>query len=181
MKKLIALVVLGLILIACNGCGASKSAPTQAWQPPQLAGSWTITVVQNKTTLNTLQAVLVQVPVGADCKIPPLLYGPMTGDFCYVADNSTGRGSVSGTGSFIYPPEGVVVGFWTNTSTFLPGTTQSVNASIVFGEADTLGDSVTFDADATITGSSSMSGTWQCGTTSTVCSGMSGTFSGTKK
>jgi hypothetical protein len=158
-------------MIAWTGCGANNSAKPS--QPPvPLAGTWAITVVQNGTTLNTLKAVLVE-ETSPPCTVAPGTISMQGLGGCYLADNSTGRGSVSGTGSFIYPPEGVLIGqapFSAN---------NPVALTIFFIEKDTIGNVAEFDANGTLT-ASGMSGTWTCDPMSTVCSGMSGTFSGKK-
>jgi hypothetical protein len=97
------------------------------------------------------------------------------GPTCFIADDNTGQGSISGSGQFLYPPQGVLVGSPSNP---IPANTpESIN--LVFVEADEYGDVSVFNGSGSVD-NGTMSGTWACSTYSPVCTGLSGTFSGTR-
>lgn len=98
------------------------------------------------------------------------------GPSCFIADNSTEQGSISGAGSFLYPPQGVLIGVPSNP---VPaGSSFVLNLYLV--EADLFGDVAVFEGNGTTSGST-MSGSWQCYPADGTCSGLSGTFSGSEQ
>jgi hypothetical protein len=97
------------------------------------------------------------------------------GPACFIADNNTGQGSITGTGQFIYPPQGVLVG--SSASAVSAGTSATID--LLFVEANQYGDVAVFDGNGTIN-NGTMTGTWVCNTNSPNCFGLSGTFSGSQ-
>lgn len=95
------------------------------------------------------------------------------GPACFIADNNTGQGSISGTGSFIYPPAAVLIGVAANPAT------ANAPIDLLFAEADQFGDAAVFGGTGTVS-NRTITGTWACNPNSPVRFGLSGTFSGTQ-
>jgi hypothetical protein len=97
------------------------------------------------------------------------------GPNCFIADDNTGQGSISGTGQFFYPPQGVLVGSSTNP---IPSdSTAAIN--LLFVEADRYGDVAVFDGNGSVS-NGAITGTWACDPGTPVCTGVGGTFSGSQ-
>ena len=160
------LVLIGILTTFAVACGSNSSSGTQ------LTGAWTITANQLSSSGSVFSVTLVS----SQCSVVAgddlfTVQGPT----CFIADDSTGQGSISGSGQFLYPPQGVLVGSPSNP---IPANTQA-SINLVFVEADEYGDISVFNGDGSID-NGTMTGTWVCSTYSPVCAGLSGTFSGSR-
>ena len=150
-----------LLLAGCGGGSSSNSGNTQ------ISGQWSMTV-----SPNALQANLVN----SSCTVPTTI-----GTFqvnqadCFLADDATGQGSISGSGQFVYSPVGVLIG--TSVATLPSSGATPFDGFYV--EANSSAYAV-WDIDGTITQpGSTMSGTYTCDPQTPVCAGIEGSFSGT--
>jgi len=160
-----------LIILFLVGCGVGNNQQTTPGQSvtTNLIGSWSITT----TSSTGLNATLTVSLVSSACSVDtPICSFTVTGPACVLADDNTGQGSISGSGNFIYPPQGVLIG------TAADPASQNAAINFLFAEADTLGDAAVFQGTGTV-GSGTISGNWSCNPQSPICAGESGTFSGT--
>lgn len=167
--------LLPILFMACLiGCGSSKSNDNgQNGTATSIHGSWTITTTENGETPGTIQTTLIS----STCSVStPVGAFTVQGPNCFIADDNSGQGSISGSGTFFYPPQGVLVGVPTSPV----AADSSVPVDLLFVEADQYGDVAVFNGNGTII-NGTMTGTWTCNSASPVCSGLSGTFSGTKQ
>jgi hypothetical protein len=168
MKKLFAVLGLsfaGVLLLSCGSSSTQKPSSTTT----NIQGSWAITASEAGGSSSVFSVTLVS----SACSVAtPIGTFTVQGPVCFIADNNTGQGSISGTGNFTYPPAGVLIGTAANPA--------SANASIdlLFAEADQLGDAAVFGGTGTVSGGT-LSGSWSCNVNSPVCFSLSGTFSGT--
>jgi hypothetical protein len=163
MRSLALIAILTMFAVAC---GSNSSSGTQ------IPGAWTITANELASSGSVFSVTLVSSP----CSVVAgddifTVQGPS----CFIADNDTGQGLISGSGDFLYPPQGVLVGSPSNP---IPANTPE-SIDLVFVEADEYGDISVFNGNGSVD-NGTMSGTWVCSTYSPVCIGLSGTFSGTR-
>jgi|HubBroStandDraft_6_1064221.scaffolds.fasta_scaffold00064_12 hypothetical protein len=172
MKKLFApfavfaLLFVGTLLSSC-GSSSKQSGPSST----NIPGSWVITATEAGGSSSIFDVTLV----GSPCSVAtPIGTFTVEGPACFIADDNTGQGSITGTGSFIYPPQGVLIG--------APANPASANAAIdlLFAEADELGDAAVFGGTGTVS-NGTITGAWSCNPDSPVCFGEGGTFSGTQQ
>jgi hypothetical protein len=171
------LAVLVVLSLGFGGCGGGSDTGSSG--STSLAGNWTITANQaNSTSSSVFQVALVS----SACSVStPIGTFTVQGPSCFIADDNSGQGSITGTGSFIYPPQGVLLG--ATVSPVPSGQTASIN--LLFVEADQFGDAAVFSGTGTVTsasgsGTAALSGNWECASNSPACVGLSGTFSGTQ-
>jgi hypothetical protein len=167
MKKNSLVYMVIVLVAALIGCGGNSNSNSKM----NMAGSWTVQTVSSTGLESTL---LVNLVPGSTCaSLDPIgLVSPQE-TTCFVADNFSLEGSVTGSGEFIYPPEGVLIGI-------VPGASGSIN--FVFAEAASEFDYAVFQGTGTTTGGNLMQGTWACNTSySLICAGISGSFSGVKE
>jgi hypothetical protein len=168
MKGLGLVVILTFVLVACGS--GSKSSPSATNINTQLSGSWTITATESGSTDSVFSVNLVS----SQCSVStPVGTFTVQGPSCVIADDNTGQGSISGTGQFIYPPQGVLVGATAGSI----AANASAPIDLLFVEANQYGDVAVFNGNGTVT-NGSMTGTWVCNVDSPSCSGLNGTFSG---
>jgi hypothetical protein len=98
------------------------------------------------------------------------------GPSCFIADDNTGQGTISGTGNFFYPPQGLLAGVPYNPTP----SNGSATVDLLFVEADQFGDIAVANGIGTVT-NGTIAGTWTCNPDTPICTGLSGTFSGTKQ
>jgi hypothetical protein len=169
------LLCLALVLAGCGGGSSNSSTPTS--QPLEISGSWTINAQGGSTLTATLVSSPCQVstPIGTfsvytDSSLTVLA------TTCFIADDNTGQGSISGTGQFFYPPQGVLLGVQSDP---IPANGSGPIGGL-FVEADSFGDYAIFNANGTAQASAkSISGSFACNPASFSCAGVSGTFTGT--
>jgi hypothetical protein len=162
MKRLL---VLFTLLIFIVGCGSSSKSNSTS-----ILGTWTI-VASDATGASTLVATVVSSP----CTVSgPIGFGDftVTGPSCFVANNFTTPGSITGTG-LLFPAQGALIGVPAN-----PAPANSA-LNLLFVEANDTSDAV-FTGSGTVSGGK-MTGTWACDASSPACVGLSGTFSGSKQ
>jgi hypothetical protein len=168
MKRLALIVTLTILSAACGGSPNSGSAANSSGT--QLSGAWTITATENGSSGGIFSVTLVAsqwsvaTPVGTFT---------VQGSSCFIADDNTGQGAISGSGQFFYPPQGVLVG--SSTNPVPPGSTAQID--LLFVEANQVGDIAVFGGNGVIS-NGTMTGTWACNPSSPICFGLSGTFSG---
>jgi hypothetical protein len=167
MKYLLVTILLAITL----GCGSPNSQVGNQPQTTSLAGTWTIAAASPEGS-SLLTAKIVSSP----CTV--IQDGEkfwVDGTVCFVADNLSGNGSVTGVGSFIYPPQGVLMGTAVN-----PVPNNSV-INILFVESDLFGDFAGFVGTGSVTSTGSMTGTFNCDSVNTpICFGDTGTFTATQ-
>jgi hypothetical protein len=154
---------LSLLLASCGGGSNSNSGSGNT----QLSGQWNLTVGSN-----AIQANLVS----SSCTVPTTIgtFDVNEAD-CFLADDVTNQGSISGSGQFVYPPVGVLIGASVAT---LPSS-GTIPFQGFYVEANQSAYSV-WDINGTITQpGSTMSGTYACDSQTPVCFGIGGSFSGT--
>jgi hypothetical protein len=159
MKKYLYLCPL-LLLIGCGGGNNNQSGSTP--QTTQLVGNWTV-VASSPEGNATLTANLVP---SACTVMQSNITFEIGGDginACVLADNLSGQGSVIGTGSFLYPPQGMLFGASANPAP-LSGQMQ-----FLFAEADAFGNIAAFQGIATNTTSNTITGTYTCDAQTPVC------------
>lgn len=163
MRSLVLIAILTTFAVAC---GSNNPSGTQ------LTGAWTITANQLSSSGSVFSVTLVssQCSVVAGDELFTL-----PGPTCFIADDSTGQGSISGSGQFLYPPQGVLVGSPSNP---IPAN-SSASINLLFVEADEYGDISVFNGEGSID-NGTMIGTWVCSTYSPACAGLSGSFSGSR-
>src|SRR5580658_10403779 len=109
MRKFFAVFHLLLVGTLLSGCGSSSSQ-SNSNSTTNIQGTWAITAteagsgsISNVTLVSS--ACSVATPIGTFT---------VQGPACFIADDNTGQGSISGTGNFIYPPAGVLIGVSSN-------------------------------------------------------------------
>jgi hypothetical protein len=174
-KRITRVYCIGLLIVSISftGCGSSNSNSNSGAEAnaatTNIQGSWAITASEAGGSSSVFNVTLVTSP----CSVAtPIGTFTVQGPSCFIADDNTGQGSISGTGNFFYPPQGVLIG--------VPANPAPSNASVdlLFAEADQFGDAAVFGGNGTISGGK-LTGTWSCNPDSPVCAGLTGTFSGT--
>jgi hypothetical protein len=173
MKKPLAvfhLLLVGMLLSSCGSSSSQQPSPNSN-STTNIEGSWTITATEAGGSNSVFNVALVS----SACSVgTPIGTFTVQGPACFIADDNTGQGSISGTGNFIYPPAGVLLG--------VPANPASANASLdlLFAEGNQFGDAAVFGGTGTVS-NGTITGTWSCNPGSPVCLGLSGTFSGTQQ
>ncbi len=104
MKKVVLVMLLAVVSVACGGTPKSNSTPNAS---TQISGAWTITANEAGSGTSVFSVNLV----ASQCSVStPVGTFSVLGPDCFIADDNTGQGSISGTGQFLYPPQGVLVG-----------------------------------------------------------------------
>jgi hypothetical protein len=185
--KLLSRLFVGMLLclpILLAGCGgSSKSSSTPSNQALELSGQWTISATPSSggSTVGLTASVVssacqVSTPLGTFSVYTDSGHTTLAAT-CFIADNNTSQGSISGTsGNWTLPPQGILIGVQTDP---VPAN-GSETIGALFVEADNSGNYAVFDASGTVQASSkSMSGNYSCDSQSPNCAGDSGTFTGT--
>jgi hypothetical protein len=156
------------LLVFAAGCN-SGSRPAVS-----LLGTWTVTGTGSfgsQSGSGTYQVELVSSP----CSVTtPVGTFSVQGSTCFIANNNSGQGSISGTGlpsSSNNNGEGVLVGVATNP---VPANT-TINLLFVVGSNSTV---LQFTGTATIA-NGTMKGSGSCSASTPMCQGATGTFSAT--
>jgi hypothetical protein len=104
MKRFV-FVTLLMLTFSCSSSSKSGSAT-------QISGAWTITASEVGASSSVFSVTLVS----SQCSVStPVGIFTVQGPACFIADDNTGQGSISGSGQFFYPPQGVLVGSATGT------------------------------------------------------------------
>jgi len=158
--------IIVLLMAVAIGCSSGKSNTS-------IPGSWSIVTTESEGSNNTLQVSLVS----SACSVStPVGTFTVQGPSCFIADDNTGQGTISGTGNFFYPPQGLLAGVPYNPTP----SNGSATVDLLFVEADQFGDIAVANGIGTVT-NGTIAGTWTCNPDTPICTGLSGTFSGTKQ
>lgn len=165
---LCSLLVVAALLASCGSSSSSSGSGSQT--TTAFAGNWIITATETGTSGSVFTVTLVSSP----CSVAtPIGTFTVTGPTCFIADDNSGQGSISGSGSFFYPPQGVLLG-----AAVSPASNNS-SIDLLFAEADSFGDAAVFSGLGAVS-SNTITGSWSCNVNSPICLGRSGTFSGTR-
>jgi hypothetical protein len=169
MKRILIPILFPILFAA--GCGSSKSAGSRA--STSMSGTWAVTGnLGSQGGSGTYQVSLVSSP----CSVTtPVGRFSLPGPVCFIASNNTGQGSISGTGlpsTSKNTGQGVLIGVAVN-PVLADGT---FNLLFVVGDAS--GNFVEFTGSGTVS-NGTMKGTGSCSSSTPLCQGVSGTFSGT--
>jgi len=166
MKRILILI----LIVFAAGCGGTKSAGSGA--TTSLLGMWTVTGnLGSQSGSRTYQVSLVSSP----CSVTtPVGSFSVQGPVCFIANNNTAQGSISGSGlpaSSTNNGQGVLIGVSANP---VPG---NGTFNLLFVAANNAGV-IQFTGSGTVN-NGTMTGTASCSSSTPVCQGISGTFSGT--
>jgi len=178
-----------IILLVAFGtaCGGSSGGSIAGLiSATDVGGNWVITNSGSNNSSNyTLHVFLVTgncTATGPDAGLYPTAGGgeeiiATPDEGCFIADSVTEEGTISGTGSFIYPPQVILVGVRSP-----PNSPSELQLALIEAAQGAIQNDqfAVFDGTGTTT-NSTMTGTWSCDVNFPACSGMSGTFSGTKQ
>jgi len=157
-------------IVFAVGCGSTKNA---ASGETSLPGMWSVTGnLGSQSGSKTYQVSLVSSP----CSVTtPVGMFSVQGPVCFIANNNTGQGSISGTGllsSSKNTGQGVLIGVAANP---VP---PNGTFNLLFVTGDANGNFVEFTGSGTVS-HGTMTGTGSCSSSTPACQGVSGTFSGT--
>ena len=164
MKRILML----MLLVFVAGCSSSKSSG--GGPGTSMQGTWTVTGnLGSQGGPGTYQVALVSSPCSV---ITPVGTFSVQGPVCFIANNNTGQGSISGTGlpsSSKNTGQGVLIGVPSNP---VPA---DATFNLLFVAGDAKGEVVEFTGTGTVT-NGTMTGTGSCSSSTPLCQGMSGTF-----
>jgi hypothetical protein len=171
-----------ILLLFAAGCSSSKSAggTSAGTSGTSMQGTWSITgTVQCGSACGSGVAASYQVVfVSSPCSVSsPVGTFSVEGPVCFIANNNSGQGSISGKGllaSAKNTGEGVLIGVSSNP---VPAS-STVNMLFVLGDSN--GTVVEFTGSATVA-NGVMTGTGTCSTNTPICQGGTATFSGTQQ
>jgi hypothetical protein len=165
--------ILTLIVLAA-GC-SNSAMNSRGGSGTSMQGMWTVTGnLGSQGGSGTYQVTFVSSP----CSVTsPVGTFSVQGPVCFIANNNSGQGSISGKGllsSAKNTGEGVLIG--------VPSNPVPANAkfNLLFVLADQNGNVVEFTGSGTVT-NGTMTGTGSCSTSTPVCQGVSATFSGSQQ
>lgn len=163
-----------VIVIVCSvGCSSSNSSKTTSGSNTSMQGTWNATgnLSGSASGSGTYQVSLVPSP----CSVTtPVGSFSVQGPVCFIANNNTAQGSISGSGlpaSSTNNSQGVLIGVSSNP---VPG---NGTFNLLFVAANN-GGLIQFTGSGTVT-NGTMTGTGSCSSSTPVCQGISSTFSGT--
>jgi hypothetical protein len=169
MKRILILILISLVF----GAGCSSSKNTGSGATTSMPGTWAVTGnLGSQAGSATYQVSLVSSPCSVTTAVGVF---SVQGPVCFIASNNTGQGSISGTGlpsASKNTGQGVLIGVAANPvlghGTF----------NLLFVAGDASGNFVEFMGSGTVS-DGTMTGTGSCSSSTPLCQGMSGTFSGT--
>jgi hypothetical protein len=162
------------LLAFAAGCSSSKNSGGGAGT--SMAGTWTVTgnLGSQGGSGNSYQVSLVPSP----CSVAtPVGTFSVQGPVCFIANNNAGQGSISGSGIPTSPKsmgQGVLIGV---ASDPVPA---NAAFSLIFVAGEQSGALVEFTGAGTIA-NGAMTGTGSCSSSTSLCQGISATFSGTEQ
>jgi hypothetical protein len=168
MKRIVILILIAFAV----GCSSSKN--TGGGPGTSMAATWTVTgnLGTQGGSGNSYRVSLVPSP----CSVTtPVGTFSVQGPVCFIANNNAGQGSISGSGIPTSPKstgQGVLIGVASNP---VPA---NAAFSLVFVAGDGNATVVEFTGGGTIA-NGTMTGTGSCSSSTPLCQGMSGTFTGT--
>jgi hypothetical protein len=169
-----------LILIVFVGCSSNKTGPRQSGT--SMDGMWSISATATSVGNfgfqcpqdcgpGTYQVTFVSSP----CSVTtPVGAFSVQGPVCFIANNNSGQGSISGTGlstTIQNTQEGILIGVSANP---VP---DGGTFNLLFVAGDKNSNFVEGTANGTVS-KGSMTGTGSCSSNTPMCQGVSGTFSG---
>src|SRR5438445_7808549 len=162
-----------ILIVFAAGCNSAKNAGGGSGTSMQ--GTWTVTGnLGSQGGSGTYQLELVSSP----CSVTtPVGTFSVQGPVCFIANNNTGQGSISGTGlpsSSKNTGQGVLIGVASNP---VPA---DATFSLLFVAGDKNGNVVEFTGSGTVA-NGTMTGTGSCSPSTPMCQGVTGTFSGKKQ
>jgi hypothetical protein len=164
------LILILILIFFATGCSSAKSGVGTG---TSMEGTWTVTGNLGTQSGNeTYQVTFVSSPCSV---ISPVGTFSVQGPVCFIANNNTGQGSISGKGLLSNASntgEGVLIGVAANP---VPAS-STLNLLFVLGEQN--GTFVEFTGSGTVV-NGTMTGSGACSPSTPMCQGMSATFSGT--
>jgi hypothetical protein len=176
MKPLILILVL---IVFAAGCSSSKKTPESG---TSMDGMWSISATATSAGNFGFQCPQDCGPgtyqvafVPSSCTVTtPVGAFSVEGPTCFIANNNSGQGSISGTGlstTIQNTQEGILIGVLSNP---VP---NGGTFNLLFVAGDKNGNFVEGTASGTVS-KGSMTGTGSCSSNTPICQGVSGTFSG---
>src|SRR5579864_3765532 len=180
MKSRLAVPLILIWIVFAIGCNSSKNGSDPS-SGTSMQGMWSISATATSAgTLGqcpqdcgpgTYQVSFVSSP----CTVTtPVGMFSVQGPVCFIANNNSGQGSISGTGlstdTTKNTQQGILIGVASNPA----ATGATFNAIFVAGDKN--GNFVEGTASGTV-GNGSMKGTGSCSSNTPICQGVSGTFS----
>lgn len=165
------ILILALIVFAA-GCNSTKNAGGGG-TGTSMQGMWAVTgtaTLGSQSGSGTYQVQLVSSPCSVNTPVGTF---SVQGPVCFIANNNSAQGSISGTGlpsSSKNNGQGVLVGVASNP---VPANAP-INLLFVVGESD--GTVLEFAGSGTMA-NGTMTGTGSCSTSTPLCQGATGTFS----
>ena len=166
MKNILILV----LTVFATGCDSATNAGGGSAKATSMQGTWTVTGnLGSQGGSATYQVQLIASP----CTVAsPVGTFSVQGPVCFVANNNSGEGSISGgSTSSKSAGQGVLVGVAANP---VPA---DAPFDLVFVSGDKNGNVAEFTGSGTVT-NATLKGTASCSSTTPLCQGVSGTFSG---
>lgn len=163
-----------VIVILCSvGCSSSNSSKSTAGSSTSMQGTWNATgsLSGSQSGSGTYQVSLVSSPCSVSTPVGSF---SVQGPVCFIANNNSAQGSISGSGlpaSSTNNGQGVLIGVSANP---VPGNGAF---NLLFVAASNAG-LIEFTGSGTVT-NGTMTGTASCSSSTPLCQGISGTFSGT--
>ena len=169
MKRILILI----LIVFAVGCNSAKNTDGGSAPGTSMQGTWKVSGTGNfgsQSGSGTYQVALVPSP----CSVTtPVGTFSVQGPVCFIANNNSAQGSISGTGlpsSSKNNGQGVLVGVASNP---VPANAP-INLLFVVGESN--GTVLEFTGSATVA-NGTMKGTGSCSTSTPLCQGATGTFS----
>ncbi len=174
------LVLMLILLLFAVGCSSSNSTggSSGGTSSTPMEGTWSITGSVQCTQCGSGGSPSYQVAfVSSPCSVStPVGTFSVQGSVCFIANNNSGQGSITGTG-LLSSASNTGVGVLLGTSADPVSDGGTVNLLFVNGNASGF---VEFTGSATVT-KNAMQGTGSCSAETPVCQGTTATFSGTKQ
>ena len=171
MKHISILISALIVALLAAGCSSSKSS--QGGTGTSMLGTWSVTGnLGTQSGTETYQVVLVSSPCSV---VSPVGTFSVQGPVCFIANNNSGQGSISGKGLLSNASntgEGVLIGVAANPV----AANSTINLLFVLGESN--GTFIEFTGSGTVA-NGTMTGSGSCSTNTPLCQGMSATFTGT--
>jgi hypothetical protein len=159
-----------ILMVFAAACDSAKN--TGGGSGTSMQGTWTVTGNLGSHRPATYQVQLVSSP----CSVTtPVGTFSVQGPICFVANNNSGLGSISGTGSRqTGVSQGVLVGVASNP------VADDATFNLVFVAGDATGNVVEFTGSGSVT-AGTLKGTGSCSKDTPICLGVTGTFSATQQ
>lgn len=163
-----------ILFVSVFAAGCNSGNKTAATTSTSMQGTWTVTGNLQCTqgcgsgVSNTYKVVFVSSP----CTVTtPVGMFSVQGSVCFIANNNTGEGSISGTSNTLTGAgDGVLIG--------APSNPVAANATVnVLFVADKNGTLTEFTGSGTVA-NGKITGTGSCSPNTPICQGASATFSG---